>query len=197
MNGQITRRRVFQAAGGLSAATLTAPAVLRAQGDPIRLGFVSSLSDSFSTIGGEILTGAEIAVAQANERGGVNGRRIEMLVRDDKGNPNNAIGIVQEYSGVGVNLMCGLTSTTTALAVIPLLPQLNAVMVGAAAASDSLTHESYSPNYFRGGTSSAYMLYRSPGALLAERYPTAKTWSIIYPDYAFGRSSSAEFMDGL
>jgi branched-chain amino acid transport system substrate-binding protein len=74
----------------LGAAATTSPFwfnIARAQETPIKIGLPVPLSGPFSSEAKEQVRGAELAVAEFNESGGLKGRKCELLVRDDKLNP--------------------------------------------------------------------------------------------------------------
>ena len=84
------RRRAIILAG---AATAVAPALVgtaRAQSTPIKIGFPVPLTGAFSAEAQDQVRAAEIAVAEFNQTGGFNGRKAELVVRDDKLNPGEA-----------------------------------------------------------------------------------------------------------
>jgi branched-chain amino acid transport system substrate-binding protein len=77
--------------GGAAAAV--APAlfnVARAQGGNIKIGFPVPLTGAYSSEAQDQVRCAEIAIKEFNESGGFNGRKAELLVRDDKLNPGEA-----------------------------------------------------------------------------------------------------------
>lgn len=85
----LTRRATLTglAAGG---ATLAMPGILRAQGETIRIGFPTPLTGPFAAEAKDQVKSAELAVKLINDKGGVAGRKVELLVRDDKLNAGEA-----------------------------------------------------------------------------------------------------------
>ncbi len=85
----ITRRATLAglAAGG---ATLAMPGILRAQGETIRIGFPTPLTGPFAAEAKDQVKSAELAVKLINDKGGIAGRKVELLVRDDKLNAGEA-----------------------------------------------------------------------------------------------------------
>jgi branched-chain amino acid transport system substrate-binding protein len=76
-----------------AAAVAAAPAwmsVASAQTTPIKIGFPVPLTGAFSAEAQDQVRAAEIAVKEFNESGGFNGRKAELVVRDDKLNPGEA-----------------------------------------------------------------------------------------------------------
>ncbi|WP_441279035.1 ABC transporter substrate-binding protein [Tardiphaga sp. 172_B4_N1_3] len=85
----ISRRNVL-AALGTGASIVAMPWVARAADDTIRIGFPTPLTGPFAAEAKDQVKSAELAVKQFNDKGGVNGRKIELLVRDDKLNGGEA-----------------------------------------------------------------------------------------------------------
>lgn len=73
------------------AATLGAPAILRAQDGPVKLGFLSALTGLETILGETQLNCFNLAVEQVNSAGGINGRPIETIVEDDQTTTRGAI----------------------------------------------------------------------------------------------------------
>lgn len=85
----ITRRGAL---AGLAAGTaaLAMPSLLRAQGENIRIGFPTPLTGPFAAEAKDQVKSAELAVKLVNDKGGIAGRKVELLVRDDKLNAGEA-----------------------------------------------------------------------------------------------------------
>ncbi len=194
---KLTRRWVLKAGGAAagSAALMGLPAAY-AQSRPIRIGVIQTLSGPAGSFGKDTLLGAQIAADQINARGGVDGRQLELVVRDDKGTPNESLGNLRELTSSGINLVLGSSTSAPALAVLPVLESLNAIWVMPGGTSLSFTHEMFTPNYFH-GTSNAYMYYYSAGAMLAKRYPDVTKWSAIVADLAATQQMQILFWRGL
>ncbi len=76
--------------GGAAAATMPMFNIASAQTAPIKIGFPTPLTGAFSAEAQDQVRAAELAVQEFNESGGFNGRKAELLVRDDKLNPGEA-----------------------------------------------------------------------------------------------------------
>src|SRR5580692_11850021 len=74
---------------------LVLPTAARAE-DTIKIGFPIPLSGPTAVYGQPILKGAELAVADINAKGGVLGRKLELLPRDSKANPAEAVRLARE-----------------------------------------------------------------------------------------------------
>ncbi len=192
MTARMTRR------AALAGATLALPALRRAtaQGAPIRIGAAFALSGPGEPVGTALLRGAQIAVALANRAGGINGRQIELAVRDDRYNAATSVAAARELAGDGVRLILGGSQTVTALSVIPILPEIDALLVSPAAAGMAITHELFNRRVFR-LTSNTYTLYRCMGRALAEKAPSVQDWAIVAPEGEYGRGFAAYVRGGL
>jgi branched-chain amino acid transport system substrate-binding protein len=160
------------------------------------LGFIGTISGVYGQFGKDVLLGGQIAVDQINAQGGLGGRKLELVVRDDQGAPPQGLVAAKEHYGQGINLLLGLVSTPVSLAVLPSLGEANAIMISSAAIADNLTHEAWVPNYFR-ATGAAYMWYRSLAHMLAQRAPDVTQWASTYADYVTGRNNAAEWASGM
>ncbi len=76
-------RRSFLVTGTAAAAGLAFPAVLRAQGgDTIKIGFPGPTTGPFGALAKDQQQGAVVAMEEINAKGGVLGRKLEVLFRD-------------------------------------------------------------------------------------------------------------------
>ena len=158
------------------------PMPLFAQGaGPLRIGVNLPLSGPISNIGQDILLGMETAVEQVNKEGGLGQRKIELVVRDDKGSPTQAVANVRELTGSGVNLIAGGLATNTLLAVVPALEEANAVQISTGGQALALTHEKFSRNMFR-GLNNDITVFRAYAKLAAEFYPDVTSWTTLTYD---------------
>ena len=96
-------RRSFLTTGAAATATLAFPAVLRAQSkDPIRIGCPLPLTGPFAAIAGDMQQGAQLAEAELNAKGGILGRKVEVLFRSGSGDRPNASGGRRRGARAGV-----------------------------------------------------------------------------------------------
>ena len=83
------------------AAALSAPAAAQ----NIRIGFHAPLTGFAAADGKSAVQGAELAVEQINAAGGVNGRKLELVVQDDQARPDQAVPLANKYIGDGFKLV--------------------------------------------------------------------------------------------
>jgi branched-chain amino acid transport system substrate-binding protein len=88
---------------------------------PIRIGQIVSLTGNYSPLGSENKKSVELAVEQVNAKGGVNGRRIELIVKDDKSQPDQSVLAFNDLKGADVAAVIGSPFSNSALATIPLV----------------------------------------------------------------------------
>src|SRR5213592_1292208 len=90
-------RRLFLTTTAAGTAILAFPAVLRAQSkDPVRIGFPLPLTGPFAPIASDMKQGAELAIDELNAKGGILGRKVELLIRDDQLKPQVGAQRTQE-----------------------------------------------------------------------------------------------------
>jgi branched-chain amino acid transport system substrate-binding protein len=120
----IRRRQVISgsaAAGAASLASgLAAPAI--AANDPVKIGYLPALTGPSSSTGIGINRGTELAVSEINAAGGVNGRKIELVVRDTQSDPTKAVNAVAELTQrQRASIVWGPLNSGEALAATPLI----------------------------------------------------------------------------
>ncbi|KPL53329.1 hypothetical protein ABB55_14820 [Prosthecomicrobium hirschii] len=197
MSATISRRGLLAGAAGLGAAALGAPGRVLAQGTgPIRIGVLLPLTGSQATYAPDCQLSAQIAADQINAAGGLLGRKLEIVFRDDKANPNAAIAAAKELMGEGINLFVGGLNTPSALAIAGIMPDSKAALITIGSVADSLTHESFNRNFFR-ITDSAYTRAQAQARLAAEQYPDLTQWGGMLPDVEFGHALWRSYSAGL
>ena len=113
------RRRKIIAAGAIAASSPFWFNVVRAQSQaPIKIGFPTPLTGAFSAEAQDQTRAAELAVREFNESGGFNGRKAELLVRDDKLNAGEAASRTLELIEKDkVDFVVGSLSAATQLSI--------------------------------------------------------------------------------
>ena len=175
-------RRKFLAQTAAGAAALSMPYMSFAQNKtPIKVGVIISLSGPIVAYGQTQKIAAEIAADLINKSGGIDGRPLEIIIRDDKLTPTEAVSQVRDLLGQGVNLFIGGIFTPITLAISGLMPDARALFISTGAIGDSPTHEAFNRNYFR-VTDSAIMRYTATAEAVAIRNPGVKRWGAVIPD---------------
>ena len=179
-----------------AAATLVAPGLIRAQSTsaPIRVGEINSYTaqPAFTV---PYRQGWQLAVEQVNAAGGVLGRTLEVISRDDAGRPQDAVRIAGELlAGERVDLIAGTFLSNVGLAVSDYALQNRRLFVGGEPLSDALVWERGHRYCFR-LRPSTYM----QAAMLVEEAAKlpAKRWVTVAPNYEYGQSAVRWFRDLL
>jgi branched-chain amino acid transport system substrate-binding protein len=88
-------------------------------GATLKVGLIVSLTGNYAPLGSEDKKAVELAVQQVNDAGGLLGRRVELLVRDDKSQPEQSVLSFNELKGNEVVAVIGSPFSNSALATIP------------------------------------------------------------------------------
>lgn len=88
---------------------------------PIRVGQIVSLTGNYSPLGSENKKSVELAVEKVNRDGGVLGRQLELVVKDDKSQPDQSVLAFNDLRGDDVAAVIGSPFSNSALATIPLV----------------------------------------------------------------------------
>ena len=196
MNANAGRRRLLKgAAAAAGTVAVGAPGLLLAQTQPIKIGVTNALSGPNALYGESNVMGQKLVVAQYNKAGGVLGRQVELVVRDDSAQTAKGMGIAREFAGSGINFLAGGGSSAVALGYCSLMPELKMIYLGSTPGM-GITHESWNPYVFRFNPN-AYSLFLALGRAVAERYPNVMKWGSITPDYAFGHDAARVFGSAL
>jgi branched-chain amino acid transport system substrate-binding protein len=106
--------------------------------EPIRVGFVAGLSGRHYDLGVSCRNGAQLAVDALNAAGGVRGRPLELLIRDDAQDPETARRAVRELIDAGVVAVVGHCTSAMAHATLPLADEAHVLMVAPTVSSSAL-----------------------------------------------------------
>ena len=156
----------------------------------IRLGELNSYR-TFPAFLEPYKKGMELAVAEINAAGGVLGRPLEIVSRDDNGNPGDAVRVAEELlSREKVVLLMGTFASNVGLAVADLAKQRRVMFLAAEPLTDKIVWESGNRYTFR-LRASTYM----QTAMLAPEAARLgkKRWAIVYPNYEYGQSATTAF----
>src|SRR5580692_11540741 len=117
----------------------------------IKIGFPMPLSGPASVYGVPITKGAEMAVQEINAKGGVLGRKLELLERDSKASADEAVRLARELIiKNGVEFLSGTLTSAEAPAVSTIAKENHIVFVAPSAKSITLTDpEHIHPYIFR------------------------------------------------
>ncbi len=106
---------------------------------PIRIGFVGGMSGRVADLGVGGRNGALLAIEERNAQGGINGRQVELIVRDDEQNPDTAEKITRELVERNVEAIIGPMTSSMAQVMVPIVNKARLVAVSPTVTTSDLT----------------------------------------------------------
>ena len=189
-------RRSFLATTAAGAAALSFPAILRAQSkDPLRIGCPLPLTGPFAALAADMQRGAQLAEEQLNAAGGVMGRKVEVLFRDDQLKPAVGAQRTKELiendkaqfivGGLAAHVQMAINEQTKKSKVLYISTSQSDEISAKPDGSPITFHEALNPT----------ITCRVMGKWAAENL--GKKWWIIYADYAWGKQCNQVLQDAL
>ncbi|MGC2519249.1 MAG: ABC transporter substrate-binding protein [Burkholderiales bacterium] len=184
---QARRRRLLAAAAVALAATWVLPAAAQ---DTIKIGELNSYK-VFPAFLQPYRQGVELALEEINAAGGVLGRRMEVVFRDDNGNPGDAVRVAEELlTRENVHFLMGTFASNVGLAVADFAKQKKVLFLASEPLTDKIVWQNGNRYTFRLRPSTwmqTAMLVEEAAKLKKKR------WAIVYPNYEYGQSATAAF----
>ena len=115
---------------------------------PIKVGLVAALSGQSAKSGEALTRGLTMAIDEVNAKGGVLGRPLELVRRDDESNPSKGMLAARELvQREKVTVLFGGLDTPVSLAIVPLANQMKVPFMGIWAAGTKITENGAADNY--------------------------------------------------
>ncbi len=139
--------------------------------------------------------GMQLAVDEINAAGGVNGKKLELVTRDDNANPGDAVRIAEELvSREKVDVLTGTFLSHIGLALTDFAKQKKVFFLAGEPLTDKIV--------WQNGNHYTYRLRPSTYMQVAMLIPDIaamkkKRWAIVYPNYEYGQSAAATFKELL
>lgn len=194
-SGLITRRRLLTTvgAGAVLAASPFRINLLQAQEATIKVGFPVPLTGPYGTEAQDQVRAAEVAIAEFNEMGGLNGRKAELLVRDDKLNPGEAATRTLELiEKEKVNFIVGSLSAAVQLAVNNVTKERQ-VIFNSISQSDTINEASDFSKYTFHEALNPHMTAGAVGRYAFPKF--GKKVAFLTADYAYGHEMVRGFQE--
>jgi branched-chain amino acid transport system substrate-binding protein len=198
LKGGKNMRRSFMIWMVLSLATLAFlfPQAANAQKEPILVGFPMFLTGGGALFGQPSKVGAEMFVKEINEKGGVLGRPIELLVRDCKGTPDEATRVARELIlKEKVQFLVGGLTASQGLALSEVAKTEKILYIAPISKSTAMTApEKLHPYVFRAAANT------NTEGRSAAVFMGTHPWNKIYtigPDYEFGQMVTKAFVEWI
>jgi branched-chain amino acid transport system substrate-binding protein len=188
------RKSALAATAAVVATALSALPLTTHAEDVIRIGEINSYSRLPAFLE-PYRMGWELALEQVNEAGGVKGKKIEIIARDDGGKPGDAVKIAEEMvNRENVTLIAGTFLSNIGLAVTDFAKQNKVFFLASEPLSDAIVWSSGNRYTFRLRPSTTMQA----AMLAAEAAKTgAKKWATVAPNYAYGKDAVAAFQSEL
>ncbi|OZI23892.1 ABC transporter substrate-binding protein [Bordetella genomosp. 9] len=135
--------------------------------------------------------GMELAVEQVNAAGGIGGKKLELITRDDNANPGDAVRAAEELlSRERVDVLMGSFLSNIGLALTDFAKQKKVFFLASEPLTDKIVWQDGNRYTFRLRVST----YMQTAMLVPEAARlNKKRWAIVYPNYEYGQSAAATF----
>jgi branched-chain amino acid transport system substrate-binding protein len=181
--------KTFVVAGAILSLVMTASAGFA---ETVKVGVLLPLTGSMAKFGEIEKRSFDMAVEEINAKGGVNGKKIELLFEDDTGKPDvGRSGLEKLISREKVPVVTGGYASSVVAAAAPVAQQFKVPFVICTGAADDVTEKGYDYVFRVNQTASEY-----PNAVKSFLQGVAKdvkTVALLYENTAFGQSSSKSF----
>ncbi len=171
------------------AVTLAAPAMAQ---QTIKIGELNSYKSQPAFLD-PYKKGWEMAIEEINAKGGVLGKKLEVISRDDGANPGTAVRAADELvTREGVSILAGTFLSNVGLAVTNFAGQKKVFFLAAEPLTDKITWQDGNKYTFR-LRASTYMqtAMLMPETLAAHK----KRWALVYPNFEYGQAAAAAFKE--
>ncbi len=161
---------------------------------PIRIGEINSYT-ALPLYTENYRKGWKLAVEEVNASGGINGRKIEVIDRDDLGKPEEAMRVAEELflnekinllSGCMFGNVCGALGEFANKNKIPVMRWFG-----------NPEYENKRESRYAFGLNSLFTTARAPALYVLEKHPDVTKWSSLAPNYVYGHQASEIFSAAL
>jgi len=186
---QISRRLLM---AGAAATVMSLPAFAPAEAqETLKLGLVAAMSGQSAKSGEAIVRGLSVAIDEINAKGGVLGKQVELIVRDDESNPAKGVvaarELVQREKVVG---LFGGLDTPVSMAIVPFANQAKVPFMGVWAAGTPITRNGAAENYVFRVSAVDVLVDKALLAYAIKKY-NAKKPGMILINNSWGESNEA------
>ncbi len=205
MAKKITRRRFLKNAvvGGLALGTGVGTsrsfAQVKKSAGPIKIGGQGATSGAHADYGWQMMAGATLAIEQVNAKGGILGRKLELKFMDEELKPATAVKNARYLAtDWGADFLFGVDSSGSAMAMGPVLPELDRLCFFCHAATHRLTEELVYQKGIKQIFRMVTPVYQdSLAAWVFKDNPEIKRWAGINSDYEYGYVAWNLFKDNI
>ncbi|MEA2950010.1 MAG: branched-chain amino acid transport system substrate-binding protein, partial [Alphaproteobacteria bacterium] len=187
-NGGFGRRTLLKAGLTLGAAQFAAPYIIKARGEePIKIGVNNPLTGIYTALGKNEVTGMQLAAEQANAKGGILGREIQLVIEDSTSDKTDvavqkARKLIQSDK---VDFLIGNVNSSHAIAIAQVASELKVLHIVPGGHADAVTGSACHWTTFRICNTGAMQGNAMAGPLINK---IGKKYYVIAQDYAFGHA---------
>ena len=188
---QVNRRTLIKATALAGVAQVTSPFLIKALGDePIKIGLDNPLTGTYAAVGKNELIGCQLAIDQINAKGGILGRKAELLVEDStSGDAGTAVQKARKLIDRDkIDFLLGNVNSALAAAMANVSYEKSVFHVVPGGHTDPVTGTNCHWNVFRVCNTTQMEANAVAGTLITK---AGKKWYYITPDYAFGHTLQA------
>lgn len=158
--------------------------------DVLKIGELNSYKTQPAFLG-PYKNGMDLAISEINEAGGLLGKKVELIVRDDNSNTGDAVRAAEELiSRDKVDVLTGTFLSHIGLAVTDFAKQKKRFFLASEPLTDKIVWADGNRYTFRLRTST----YMQVAMLVPEAVKlNKKRWAVVYPNYEYGQSAVATF----
>jgi len=184
--------------GGISFPSGLWAATPKIQG-PIKIGYQAVLSGTLAGYGEFHKMGAVMAMEEINAKGGIAGQKVEVEFRDSTLKADEAIKNARYFvDSWGADFLAGIDSSGQALALAPVMAQLDRVLMVTHGATEKLTEDFVYRKGIKQIFRNCMPVYNDghAAAFIAKDFPAVK-WSTVSPKYEYGFTCWKMFQESL
>ena len=198
-----TRRTVIKnAALGIGALSFSTgfPSILKADNN-IKIGIPTILSGRVAQLGISVTNAIKMAVNKFNEEGGLDGRKIELIIRDSRAKPDEAARVCRDFiNSDNVDVIVNAEASGASFAVQEVIRESGTLCLHTVSETTSLTADPSirawnAFRFSRQGIHDAVGSAKYAAKIIEKK--GIKKWMSINPDYAYGRDSDDTFFWAL
>jgi len=197
----VNRRTVLKGAAASAAAVLATPHIAGAQAKVLKIGMPTILSGRVAQLGTSSRNAVMMEVEKINAAGGLAGRPIEMVIRDSKGQPQEAARVSRELINTdGCEMLIDAEASSGSFAVQEVVKDLGVLCIHTCSETSSLTADPKIrvPSAFRVCRQGIHdSIAGGEYAAKIAKAKGLKKWATCSPDYAYGRDSTQLFIEYL
>jgi branched-chain amino acid transport system substrate-binding protein len=188
----LRRRAVLQGGLAWTAAAVAAPFPVRARGEtPVKIGMVEPLTGVYAALAASEVAGARFAVDEINQKGGILGRQVELLIADSANDISAGVHKTRELiDREQVDFIAGNVNSAVALAMTQVTAERRKLHIVTGGHIDEITGGRCSWNVFR-ICKTTTMEANAIADTLIRKFGTK--WYFLTPDYVYGRVLQASF----